>query len=155
MNAVGKCAHSFNRISKSCLFYSICTSLSIAIYQERTTLINFSVPLTAASDSVRRGRGFGEWEWWAAWSVRLLTALIAATHSLYVIKAKSGTVERIFFLPLLFLLGYKKVSFFNRLSTCPLHCCTLRVRCGTLLYMTPVVLVQAGRSNVWPSPAPY
>lgn len=73
-----------------------------------SNLINFTVSLTAASEFVRGGEvagGFGERVCWAAWSVRLLTALIAATHGLSVIKAKSGTVGGIFFVSLLFLLN--------------------------------------------------
>lgn len=75
--------------------------------EDETNLINFTVSLTAASEFVRGGGGsrglgvHGAGVWWAARSVRLLTALIAATHGLSVRKAKSGTVGAIFFVPLL------------------------------------------------------
>lgn len=130
--------------------------------EDMTNLINFTVSLTAASDSVRRGGGggvggvqvgggFRGWEWWAAWSVRLLTALIATTHSLYVIKAKSGTVGGIFW-SRCFCFSIKKKK--KKSLSSALRCCTLGVGSGPLLFVTPVVLTQAGRSNVSPSPAP-
>lgn len=43
----------------------------------------------------------------------LLTALIAATHGLSVIKAKSGTVGGIFFVPLRFSSQLNKSRFFG------------------------------------------
>lgn len=83
--------------------------------------------------------------------MRLLTPLIATEHSLYVIKAKSGTVGGIFFVPLLLLRNLKKKK-----SHFPaLRCCTLGVGSSPLSFVTPVVLTQAGRSSASPSPAPY
>lgn len=119
-----------------------------------TDLINFTVSLTAASDS-GGGGGFRGWERWAAWSVRLLTALIATTHGLYVIKAKSGTVGGIFFVLLLLRLNLKKRKEKKKSLSSALRCCTLSVGSEPHLFVTPVVLVQAARSNASPSPAPY
>lgn len=148
------CTFFSNRISESCLFYSICTSLSISAIaaewvsdQDRTTLINFTVSLTAASDSVGGGGGSLVCE---------ATYCLNCCHTQLVCnKDQVRHSGKNLFHATAFSYRLQKTVFLQPSEMLALRCCMLHVRSGALLYMTPVVLVQAGRSNVWPSPAPY